>query len=73
MLVQVGHSGVNSTYAGCSASVGLDIDADAVKVVAQNARLNKLENRLKLMIGGSDARRPPARLWSPTYSLLPWW
>jgi ribosomal protein L11 methyltransferase len=37
---------------GVPQAVGLDIDADAVKVAAANARLNKLENRLKLMVGG---------------------
>ena len=39
---------------GVPQAVGLDIDADAVKVAAENTRLNQLENRLKLIIGGPD-------------------
>ena len=37
---------------GVPQAVGLDIDADALKVAAENARLNKLENRLQLILGG---------------------
>jgi ribosomal protein L11 methyltransferase len=42
---------------GVPQAVGLDIDADAVKVAAENARLNDLENRLKLIIGGPEIVR----------------
>lgn len=39
---------------GVPQAVGLDIDVDALTVAAENARLNKLENRLQLMLGGPD-------------------
>jgi ribosomal protein L11 methylase PrmA len=37
---------------GVPQAVGVDIDADALKVAAENARLNKLENWLQLILGG---------------------
>jgi ribosomal protein L11 methyltransferase len=37
---------------GVPLAVGLDIDPDALKVAAENARLNKLEDRLQLVLGG---------------------
>jgi ribosomal protein L11 methyltransferase len=46
---------------GVPQAVGLDIDADALKVAAENARLNHLENRLQLILGGPavvDGRWP---------------
>src|SRR4030095_2296380 len=33
---------------------GLDIDADALKVASENARLNNLAERLQLVLGGPD-------------------
>jgi ribosomal protein L11 methyltransferase len=39
---------------GVPDAVGLDIDADALKVAAQNARLNNLADRLRLVLGGPD-------------------
>jgi ribosomal protein L11 methyltransferase len=40
---------------GVPEAVGLDIDADALKVAAQNARLNNLAGRLHLVHGGPSA------------------
>ena len=39
---------------GVPQAVGLDIDADALKVAAENARLNNLTDRLQLVLGGPD-------------------
>jgi ribosomal protein L11 methyltransferase len=39
---------------GVSRAVGLDIDADALKVASENARLNNLADRLQLVLGGPD-------------------
>jgi len=39
---------------GVQDAVGLDIDADALKVAAENARLNNLADRLQLVLGGPD-------------------
>jgi ribosomal protein L11 methyltransferase len=39
---------------GVPQAVGLDIDADALKVAAENARLNHFEDRLQLVLGGPD-------------------
>ncbi len=39
---------------GASRAVGLDIDADALKVAAEHARLNNLADRLQLVLGGPD-------------------
>jgi len=39
---------------GVSRAVGLDIDADALKIAAGNARLNNLSGRLQLVLGGPD-------------------
>ena len=36
-------------------AVGVDIDADALEVAAENARLNNLVDRLQLLLGGPDA------------------
>jgi ribosomal protein L11 methyltransferase len=40
---------------GVPRAVGLDIDADALKIAAENARLNNLADRLQLVLGGPDA------------------
>jgi ribosomal protein L11 methylase PrmA len=40
---------------GVPRAVGLDIDADALRVAAENARLNNLADRLELVLGGPDA------------------
>ena len=39
---------------GVSRAVGLDIDADALKIAAEHARLNNLADRLQLVPGGPD-------------------
>ena len=39
---------------GVPRAVGLDIDADALKIAAENARLNKLADRLQFVPGGPD-------------------
>jgi ribosomal protein L11 methyltransferase len=39
---------------GVPRAVGLDIDADALKISAENARLNNLADRLRLVLGGPD-------------------
>ncbi|MBV8071133.1 MAG: 50S ribosomal protein L11 methyltransferase [Acidobacteriaceae bacterium] len=39
---------------GVAQAVALDIDADALKVAMENARLNNLEKRLQLIPGGPD-------------------
>lgn len=39
---------------GVRRAVGLDIDGDALKIAALHARLNDLEDRLQLMLGGPD-------------------
>jgi len=40
---------------GAPRAVGLDIDTDALKIAAENARLNNLADRLQLVLGGPDA------------------
>ena len=40
---------------GVGQAVGLDIDADALSVAAENARLNHFEERLQLVLGGPEA------------------
>ena len=40
---------------GVPKAVGLDIDPEALKAAAENARLNHLEHRLQLILGGPDA------------------
>jgi len=40
---------------GVPRAVGLDIDADALQIASENARLNKLGDRLELVLGGADA------------------
>jgi ribosomal protein L11 methyltransferase len=42
---------------GVQRAVGLDIDADALRVAAENARVNSLGDRLMLVHGGPDAVR----------------
>jgi len=39
---------------GVPRAVGLDIDADALKIAAENARLNNLADRLQFVPGGPD-------------------
>jgi ribosomal protein L11 methyltransferase len=39
---------------GVSRAVGLDIDADALKIAAGHARLNNVADRLQLVLGGPD-------------------
>ena len=39
---------------GVPRAVGLDIDADALKIAAEHARLNNLADRLQLVLGGPD-------------------
>ena len=39
---------------GVSRAVGLDIDADALKIAAEHAQLNNLADRLQLVLGGPD-------------------
>lgn len=39
---------------GVPRAIGLDIDANALDVAAQNARLNNLADRLQLILGGPD-------------------
>ena len=39
---------------GVSKAVGLDIDADALRIASENARLNNLTDRLQLVFGGPD-------------------
>jgi ribosomal protein L11 methyltransferase len=39
---------------GASRAVGLDIDADALKIAAGHARLNNLSERLQLVLGGPE-------------------
>jgi ribosomal protein L11 methyltransferase len=40
---------------GVARAVGLDIDADALKIAAEHAHLNNLADRLQLVLGGPDA------------------
>ena len=40
---------------GARRAVGLDIDADALKIAAEHARLNNMPDRLELLLGGPDA------------------
>ena len=40
---------------GVRRAVGLDIDADALKIAAENAHMNNLADRLQLVPGGPDA------------------
>jgi ribosomal protein L11 methyltransferase len=40
---------------GVPRALGLDIDAEAVRAAAENARLNALDGRLRLVRGGPDA------------------
>ena len=40
---------------GVPRAVGLDIDADALKIAAEHARLNNMADRLELLLGGPDA------------------
>jgi ribosomal protein L11 methyltransferase len=40
---------------GVPQAVGLDIDPAALEIAAENARLNNLETRLQLILGGPDA------------------
>jgi ribosomal protein L11 methyltransferase len=42
---------------GVPRAVGIDIDADALNIAAENARLNNLAARLRLVHGGPDAVR----------------
>jgi len=39
---------------GVPRAVGLDIDPDALKIAAENARLNNLSDRLRLVLGGPE-------------------
>ena len=39
---------------GAREAVGLDIDREALDVAAENAKLNQLEGRLQLMVGGPN-------------------
>jgi ribosomal protein L11 methyltransferase len=40
---------------GVPRAVGLDIDADALQIAAEHARMNNLADRLELVLGGPDA------------------
>jgi len=40
---------------GAQRAVGLDIDADALRIAAENARLNNLSDQLQLELGGPEA------------------
>ena len=48
---------------GVPRAVGLDIDADALKIAGENARLNNLADRMQFVLGGPDVvqRRLAAR------------
>jgi ribosomal protein L11 methyltransferase len=39
---------------GVARAVGLDIDPDALKIAGEHARLNNVEDRLRLVLGGPD-------------------
>lgn len=39
---------------GVSRALGVDVDADALKIAAEHARLNSLADRLQLVLGGPD-------------------
>jgi ribosomal protein L11 methylase PrmA len=39
---------------GVPRAIGLDIDADALKIAAEHARLNNVADRLELVLGGPD-------------------
>jgi ribosomal protein L11 methyltransferase len=40
---------------GVRDAVGLDVDPDALKIAGEHALLNKLDNRLQLVLGGPEA------------------
>jgi ribosomal protein L11 methyltransferase len=40
---------------GASRAVGLDTDGEALKIAAEHSRLNKMADRLQLVLGGPDA------------------
>jgi ribosomal protein L11 methyltransferase len=40
---------------GVPQAVGLDIDADALKIAAEHAHLNDVADRLRLVLGGPNA------------------
>jgi len=40
---------------GVPRALGLDLDAEALRAAAENARLNALDGRLQLVLGGPDA------------------
>jgi ribosomal protein L11 methyltransferase len=40
---------------GGAQAVGVDIDAGALKIAAEHARLNNLADRMRLVLGGPDA------------------
>jgi ribosomal protein L11 methyltransferase len=42
---------------GVPRATGLDIDADALAIAAEHARMNKLEDRIELVLGGPDAAK----------------
>jgi ribosomal protein L11 methyltransferase len=45
---------LTALMSGVPQAVGLDIDAHALKIAAQNSCLNHLEDRLQLVLGGPD-------------------
>ena len=55
---------------GVRQAVGLDIDADALTVAAENIRLNNLADRLQLVHGGPELSVATGLLLSRTCSLL---
>ncbi len=62
---------------GVPRAVGVDIDPDALKIASENARLNKVGDRLHLVLGGPDlvaGRWPPVVanvLASPLIEMAP--
>jgi ribosomal protein L11 methyltransferase len=40
---------------GVPRAAGVDVDADALRIAAENARLNQFEDRLQLVLGGANA------------------
>jgi ribosomal protein L11 methyltransferase len=40
---------------GAARAMGVDVDAEALRVASENARLNGLSDRLQLLLGGPEA------------------
>ena len=57
---------------GVPGATGIDVDAGALQVAGENARLNGLDDRLHLALGGPDSLMIGKVLWQEFFNNRDW-